>query len=529
MSGHKRKLPPYLPKGWLGEWRPVLLSLTATLAGVAHATVQPESKVTLTIYSTAAPGAMSPELYRPLPDTSGSTGSSLSAIPGYAVVRRKTEILLEETRSTVRFTDVAAHIDPTTVSFASLTDPGGTHVLEQSYQFDLVSTAKLMERYLDRKITVTQTRGQDVATFTGRLLGTAGGLVLSGENGEVHVLQGYSTVSFPELPGGLMTKPTLVWDIATAKPGPHQVQVTYQTGGITWWADYNLLFTEGKDAGSGRLDVGAWVSIINASGAEYRDARLKLVAGDVQRMRPQRGEAYGQVRALAAAKVEKEGFEEKPFFEYHLYTLGRTITLPDNATKQVELFPTAHNVPCRKILVYYGLAPGFRGSLPSPVTDRNLGVESNRKVDVYLRFKNEEQAGIGMPLPSGRVRVSKVDPADQSLEFIGEDAIDHTATDETVLVKLGSAFDVVGERRQLDFKIDTVRHWMEEEIEIAVRNHKKEPVDVVVRENLYRWVNWEVISKTHEYEKIDARTVHFPLHVDADAEGIVRYRVRYSW
>ena len=166
--------------------------------------------------------------------------------------------------------------------------------------------------------------------------------------------------------------------------------------------------------------------------------------------------ADGRFMAKAAGQ-EARGFEEKAFFEYHLYTLGRPTTLPDNSTKQIELFPDARGVPCDKVLVYYGLPTGFRGFFPNPVTDRNYGTESNTKVDIYLRFKNAKDNGLGMPLPAGRIRVSKLDPADKSLEFIGEDTIDHTPKDEQVLIKLGNAFDVVGERKQVDFKIDTAR------------------------------------------------------------------------
>jgi hypothetical protein len=424
---------------------------------------------------------------------------------------------------------VAARIDPTTVSFVSLTDPTGTRVLEQSYQFDLVGTGKLMERYIDREITVEQVRGEELSTFTGTLLSTSGGLVLRAADGTVRVVSGYSGLQFPELPGGLITKPTLVWDVSTEKPGTHRARVTYQTGGITWWADYNLIFTEGKDANSGLLDVGAWVSIINQSGAGYADAKLKLIAGDVQRIEaPERIVEYRRRFALAEAAREP-GFEEKPFFEYHLYTLGRPTTLPDNSTKQIELFPASREVPAEKVLVYYGLAQGFRGVFPSPVTDRSIGTESNKKVDIYLRFENSEKTGMGMPLPSGRVRVSKMDPADQSLEFIGEDTIDHTPKDEKVLIKLGSAFDVVGERKQIDFKVDTMRNWLDEEIEIKLRNHKEEPVNVIVKENLYRWINWEITKKTHDYEKVDARTIHFPVRVAKDGEETIRYTVHYTW
>ena len=187
---------------------------------------------------------------------------------------------------------------------------------------------------------------------------------------------------------------------------------------------------------------------------------------------------------------EARGFEEKSFFEYHLYTLGRPSSLPDNSTKQIELFPKVAGVACEKTLVYYGQAGQWYGG--GPMTDRSYGITGNKKVDTYLSFRNRTEDGMGVPLPSGRVSVAKLDSADGSLEFIGEDRIDHTPKNETVQLKLGSAFDVVGERRQVDFKVDSNRNTMTEEIEVKIRNRKDEPVRVIVKENLYRWTNWKI-------------------------------------
>jgi hypothetical protein len=233
--------------------------------------------------------------------------------------------------------------------------------------------------------------------------------------------------------------------------------------------------------------------------------------------------------AVAEARDDVAGFEEKTFFEYHLYTLGRPSSLPDNSTKQIELFPQVAGVPCEKTLVYYGQDQFYWGYGGSPYTDRNYGITGNKKVDTYLSFKNAKEQGMGVPLPAGRVRVSKLDTADGSLEFIGEDRIDHTPRNETILLKLGSAFDVVGERRQVDFSIDTGRKVITEEIEVKIRNRKQEPVRVMVKENLYRWVNWRIVSSSHAYEKQDARTIHIPVTIAADKEAVVRYTVRYTW
>lgn len=309
--------------------------------------------------------------------------------------------------------------------------------------------------------------------------------MLKRDDGSIQTLPHNAGGRLPELPGGLITRPTLVWDINANRAGSHATRVSYQTTGITWWADYNITYQEGAGANSCKLDVGAWVSIVNKSGASYADAKLKLVAGDVHRPQPQ-GRAYPAPTAQRALAMSDsvQGFEEKSFFEYHLYTLGRPATIADNSTQQLELFPAARGVACEKTLVYTGAA----GARPygSSATDRNYGIQSNRKVDVYLGFKNAKEQNMGMPLPAGRIRVSKLDSADQTLEFIGEDVIDHTPRNEAVLIKMGSAFDVVGERRQVNFTVDTTRKTMNEDIEVKLRNQKKESVTVMVKENLYR-------------------------------------------
>jgi hypothetical protein len=402
-------------------------------------------------------------------------------------------------------------------------------VLEQNFQFDLVSTQKLLLKFIDKPITVDKTVGNSVSQVSGTLLSATDGIVLRGNDGSIYSLPAYSSVRFPELPAGFNTKPTLVWDLQSPAGGTQKARVTYQTGGITWWADYNLVFDEGADANSGVLDLSAWVSIINMSGVAFEDAKLKLVAGDVHRVQPESN--YDMRREVlmkaAAAPADAAGFTEKDFFEFHLYTLGRPTTLPNNSTKQIELFDQAKKIPAKKILMYDGAPQAY--PFATPYVSREMGSAMNKKVDVFLEFKNDKTFGLGVPLPAGRMRVSKLDDADGSLEFIGEDKIDHTPRNEQVRVKLGSAFDVVGERRQVDFKVDTGAKWMEEEVEVKLRNHKTQPVEVVVKENLYRWSSWNILTKTHNFEKEDARTITFPVKVPKDGEAVVRYRVRYTW
>lgn len=502
--------------------KPVLATLPLaplTLALLA-ATTGASAETSVTIYSSAQPGTLSPATFQ-------SGGEGL-AIPGYALIKRDQEVTLSKGRTLLRVSDVPALIDPTTVSFESLADPAGTRVVEQSFEFDLTSTSKLLQKYLDREITVEHSDGQATQATTGTLVGTQGGLILRLADGSIKSLASYSGIRLSALPGGLISKPTLVWDIAATRAGTHPARMSFQTGGITWWSDYNLVLSEGPQGC--KLDVGAWVTIINQTGAAFENAKLKLVAGDVQRARPQPQYApMAEARAMASL-AKDQGFAEKSFFEYHMYTLGRPATLTNNSTKQIELFPAARNVGCEKTLVYQGQAGMYPGSYGSPMTDRNFGNQSNKKVDVYLRFKNREDNQLGIPLPAGKIRVAKLDTADQSLEFIGEDLIDHTPKNETVQVKLGSAFDVVGERRQVDFRYDSNAKFMEEEIEVKVRNQKNEPVTVIVKENMYRWVTWTLLKTPKGgYEKEDSRTVNFPVRVGSGGEAVVRYVVRYTW
>jgi hypothetical protein len=497
-----------------------LLPLAAALSTALSLTAQAESAIT--IYSSARPGTLDPQVFK-----SGGEGA---AVPGYALVREEREFALKSGRTVIRVTDVPALIDPTTVSFASLTDPKGTSVVEQSFEFDLTSTQKLLSRFIDREITVEQARGNSVETITGTLIGTQGGLTLRNPDGSLRVLPGYAGVKLPSLPGGLISKPTLVWDIAAGTAGTHKTRYSYQTGGVTWWADYNLTYSEPKPDQC-KVDIGAWVTIVNQSGASFTDAKLKLIAGDVQKVQPAQGMIYPSAAPVMAERSMRKdaGFQEKAFFEYHLYTLGRPASLAQNSMKQIELFPLAPAVGCEKKLVYYGqgFAYPYGGG---PQTDRMAGPTANKKVDVYLRVKNAKANGLGVPLPAGKVRVSKMDEADKSLEFIGEDLIDHTARDETVQVKLGSAFDVVGERKQTDFRIDTTARWIEEDFEIRVRNQKPdETVSVIVKESLYRWSQWSITKKSQEFTKEDSRTVHFPVRIAPKGEAVVRYTVRYTW
>ncbi|HUG71804.1 MAG TPA: hypothetical protein VMK82_00130 [Steroidobacteraceae bacterium] len=507
--------------------RQCVIACACLAGGLAFAAAPaPQEDTAITIYSTAQPGGVPAQYYRPVP---GQGVPNAAGVPGYALVRQEREVQLGSGRSQLSFTDVAALIDPTTVTFTSLTDPA-TRVLEQNFQFDLVSTDKLLLKFIDQPLTVERDLpGGGATTTSGTLLSSVAGLVLREDGGSITALRNYSALRFPDLPGGLITRPTLLWDIATERAGTHLARVTYQTTGITWWADYNLIFTQGRDASSGFVDLSPWVSIINQSGATYPEAKLKLIAGNVNRVQRGLDPTFG-TRTLTLVDgrraVDGAGFVQQAFDEFHLYTLGRPTTLPNNSTKQIELFDQARKVPAQRLLVYANSTGNFGGGR---FEDPNFPFTGESKVDSYLEFRNDKPSGLGIPLPAGRIRVSRLDPADDSLEFIGEDAIDHTPRDEKVRVKLGSAFDVVGERRQVDFRGDSRSRWIEEEIEVTLRNHKDEEVEVQVREFLFRWSNWQVLSSSMGYEKEDARTILFKARVPKDGERTVRYRVRYSW
>jgi hypothetical protein len=494
-----------------------LLSLTiAALCVSASAMASENSDDSLTIYSSMQPGAVSPDLYRPV-----SGRNYGGQVPGYAIIRHDRAYDIEKGLHPLRVSNVAALIDPTTVTFASLDQPK-TRVLEQSFQFDLVSQAKLLQRYLGQRIVVEQPRGDNLDLVEGILLGAGDGLTLQLDDGSVQAIRSYGNIRFTQLPGGLITKPTLEWLLDSPARGEQKTRISYETTGMTWWTDYNILYDESKDCS---MDLSAWVSIINQSGASYDNARLKLIAGDVNRA--QMNQPRRDVMYKMAMESDSAGFEEKSFFEYHLYTLDRRTTLPDNSTKQIQLFPTAQNIQCNKELVF---SPTMDMSyFGHQQLNQEYGRYGNGDVNVFLRFENEKAQQLGIPLPAGRIRVNQLDPADGSLEFIGEDVIGHTPRNEDVLIKMGNSFDVVGERVQTDFKVDTRTRNLWETFEIRLRNHKDDAVDVVVLENLYRAANWEVENPSQKYEKENSNRIRFDVSIPSEGEKVIRYTVHYSW
>ncbi|MHC4250021.1 MAG: DUF4139 domain-containing protein [Planctomycetota bacterium] len=413
---------------------------------------------------------------------------------GIGVVRDEREVVLPRGRSEYRFADVASRIEPETVQFTCSSRRGGVRVLEQSYEYDLASADAVLDRYIGRDVTLDLYSG---GLVSGKLLSRdedAWRYVLgTATNGaELVDLDSVSHVRLPALPEGLMTRPALSWLVDSPRGGRTRVGVAYRVRGLVWEAGYSAVLAPDEKT----LALSGVATIANASGAGYEDARLKLVAGEPNLLEPPEllGEATGAPGlCLVEASPEDadERFEEKSFFEYHMYTLGRPCTIKQSEVKQIALFEPALRVPVRRTFVYYGLLlPSYwYGGL---AFDRDQGVKSNGKVDVYLTFENDEASGLGIPLPAGPVRVLKRDPADGQLEFAGDDEIGHTSRNEELTLSLGSAWDIAGERIQTDFQCNYDACWMRESVEIRLRNHKTEPVTVLVREHMYRWLNWEI-------------------------------------
>jgi hypothetical protein len=442
------------------------------------------------------------------------------------VVKETRPFTLKEGVSELKVEDVAAQIDPTSVHFKSLTAPDAVTVLEQDFRYDLASPDAILNRYLGREIALRRVVGRDgekTESVKGTLLSNAGGRVVQSE-GKILINPPGDPV-LGELPEGLLTKPTLIWKLDSTKAGEHQGEISYMTSGMSWSADYVLV----ADKDDAKADLTAWTTVVNNSGATYKDAKLKLVAGDVHRAPlPQDLGEMDSLAASARAAAPAPNMTEKSFFEYHLYTLARPTTLADNSSKQVEM-ASAAGVPVKKLFVYDPEAGWWSGAYgDSGNWEPMWGLSFDKKVGVFLEFQNKKSAGLGIPLPKGRVRVYKKDD-EGSLQFAGEDAIDHTPKDEKVRVKMGESFDLVGERARTDFSSDVKKRRFEETFEIKLRNHKDADAVVTVVEHLYRWTNWKIVSSSAKYEKKDAQTIEFTVPVPKDGETVVTYTVKYSW
>jgi len=444
-----------------------------------------------------------------------------------SLVREERSVTLGSGLNTVIVPDIPATIDGTSLHFRSLLDPSGVRILEQNYQYDLVNQAKLLEKYVGKEIEFVRLNEETKQEYTvkGKLLTSGfGGGIVAEINGKIEMNPAGRMV-LPSLPEGLILKPRLRWMVDNSTAGKHNIELSYLAGGLAWNSDYVALLSEKDD----KLDLTGWVTLTNNSGTAFRNAGLKLVAGDVNMVTDAIRSDMRVMKSMNAAESAAPQFQQSELFEYKLYTLQRKTDLNPNETKQIELV-SGRDVGAKKMFIYDGVADQWRywWNNPSYRNQQSFGQESNTKVGTYVTFMNEKKSGLGIPLPKGKVRVYKLD-ADGKEQFVGEDRIDHTPKDEEVRLYLGNAFDIVGERAQTDFRSFASGRVVEETIRIKVRNHKSEKVTVQVYEHPWRWNEWEITKKSTEFEKVDQSTVRFPVTVPADGETTVTYTIRYSW
>jgi len=419
----------------------------------------------------------------------------------FALVKDVRRIPIDSGVHEVRFPNVAERIDPTSVHFKVLEGPAAS-VWEQNYRFDLANSSKILEKYLEKEVDVV---GENADLFTGKLVSfDQNTIVLDQGRGAGPVVtlnrDKMSYIRFPSLPSGLISKPTLVWKIGAERGGERLVEVTYLTSNINWHAEYVGVIDENDE----RIDLAAWVSIDNRSGATYENAQLDLVAGAVHRVTEPRPMARGGVYEVdvVATKAAPE-FAEEALFEYYLYKLDTPATVRDREIKQLVFFPST-TVDVEKVFEF------------DPIKGEG--------VRVLLEFVNSENAGLGRALPAGKVRMYKEDSAGD-LQFIGEDRIDHTPKDEDVDLTLGEAFDVKAERTVVDSRKITSK-IREDDYEVSLRNHKDEDVVVRVVEHPYGY--WTVVKATHDYEKVEANRIEFEIPVEANGEVTLAYTIRYE-
>jgi hypothetical protein len=427
-----------------------------------------------------------------------------------ALVRDVRQLTLPAGESRLRFMDIAASINPATVHFRSETEPTKLGVLEQNYEYDLLDPNKLLQKYVGREVTLM--RGDQEVKAT--LLADNNGQVWKVGNDIITNLS-HSSLRFPELPENLYERPTLLWTLQNSGARKHKVEASYLTANLSWSADYVLNVS--KDEASGDLD--GWVTLVNHSGAAFKNAQLQLVAGDLHRVLEQNGFSRDAmaVSGMAKSMPAAPQFQQEAFSEYHLYSLARRTSIFDQESKQISLL-NASRFPMQKVYVVNGQSYYYR-------TAAQPGAPIKDPVQVFYKFKNEDKAGLGMPLPAGTIRVYQADSRGGSL-FVGEDHIDHTPKDETVSLHIGNAFDIVAERKQTDYKKLSDRVY-EFEYEITLRNHKDAPITVEANEPIGG--DWEMVSSTYKFTKTAAFAAQFQVPVDKNGTSVLKYRVRVRW
>lgn len=458
----------------------------------------------------------------------------------FAVVRQDLPLDLQSGVNHVNVDDITMHMEPDSVILRDPSDKHSLNVLEQNYRADPISQASLLSLYEGRTIDFEQ---PDHTIVKGKIVRS--GYVrpdyfnVNGYNQAYQAEEPIIEIAgqlrfglpglpiFPDLAAETTLKPRLEWTLATDKAGKFPAEFSYVTGGMSWQADYNIVAPDKGDV----VDIVGWITMDNRTGKTFENARIKLIAGDVNKLRgnPQ----FAMKVAVAADSIGgpmAPPVTEKAFDEYHLYTLQRTTTLRDRETKQVE-FIHASGVLAKQLYIYDGAridSNRYNGwNWENIRNDHSYGTESNTKVWVMREFINSEANHLGMPLPKGRVRFYRTN--DSQVEFTGENTIDHTPKDEKVRIYTGNAFDLTGERKRTNYTVETRQNNATESFEIRVRNHKKEPVQVRVVEHLYRGSNWEITSKSDDFQKKDSQTIEFPVSVAPDGEKVITYTARYTW
>jgi hypothetical protein len=475
-------------------------------------------------------------------DASTQSQSALTIYnQNFFVAREHLPLDLKPGANRIEYAGIAAHVEPDSVI---LRDPAGRalQILEQNYRNDPVSQELLLSFYEGKTIDFLAQPGQIVK---GKIIRS--GYVPSFSYGQNYQQSAYSQPIievdgvlrfglpgqplFPALSQDSILKPTLGWLLQTDKPGAFEAELSYVSGGMNWHADYNLVVADGSANQTNLVDLVGWITMQNQSGKTFENAQIKLMAGDVNKLvaagMPMAKAVNGALRMADEAMAPV--VQEKAFDEFHLYTLQRPTTLHDQETKQVE-FVRATGLRSQQLYIYDGAQVGQYAYYNADQIrqDASYGTQSNSKVWVMQEFKNSAANHLGIPLPKGRLRFYRRD-TDGHLEFVGENAIDHTPNDETLRIYTGNAFDIVGERKRTNYYVENSQHWMDESFEIRVRNHKKEPVEVRMVEHLYRCNNWKLTDQSTASRKKDAQTVEFPVTVKADGETVVTYTVHYTW
>jgi len=446
----------------------------------------------------------------------------------FAVVRDSVPLDLKAGLNEMRYGGATAHVEPDSVILRDPADKIAFQILEQDYRNDPVSQELLLSFFEGKTIDFESVRMKDNTQvrciIAGKIL-RSGYVPGAGSEQPVIEVDGKLQFTLPGLPlfpnlgDDTILKPSFNWRIQSARAVRFDAEIGYVTGGFSWEAAYNLVAPEKGNT----VDWIGWIAMNNQSGSAFRDARIKLMAGDVNKIEPQ--PRVMAMRVLGGAVMDKSVVTEKAFDEFHLYSLPHPATLRDHQTKQVE-FVRAAGVIAPVIYVFDGSSANrFYGGVNN---DPGYGREGNRKIMITRELVNAESNHLGIALPKGKLRFYRRND-DGQLEFTGEDQIDHTPRNETIRVTTGTSFDLTGERRQTDFRTDNAQKWMDETFALKLRNRKKESVSIRVVEHLYRWSNWQILEGSDAFKKTDAQTIEFRVTVRPDEEKVVTYKVHYSW